>query len=667
MSEMDEKLPSELLETISVNGVNAVTGDYAVAPLPNADLARRIKGLSEPDNLSELRAKKGRPVDSPVSEAVEDPTDLAQAGWAVVFPAAMDGKRCEAIKEALGPLLDHRKVQAGEFYRLFEGESGYQANDNKRDFCARQSPEIKRGPARPEQMPFYVMLVGSPEEIDYEFQYQLDVMRGVGRIDFGYDLDAYARYAQSVVAAETGKVKLPRRAAFYSVRNPNDDATLISDRYLVRPLLANVQQPKLKGEIPLKFDWEFSQTPSGAKAELARLLSGKDQTPAFLFTASHGLVYSPGDGAQQRREQGALIGQSWVRGTPPVRDDYFTAEDVDDANLLGLVAMFFACFGVGTPQYDYYTGPSAAREQIAARDFTSALPKRMLSQGALAVIGHVDRAWGHSFISPGSNVEIDAFVTAMRKLLNGDPVGLATDPSFNLKYADMTAVLSDVLKNIKYDPVDDKDLVKLWTANNDARSYVVLGDPAVRIPFVPADGQAVERAAVPIALPQALAKKLGALEVEIGPDPTASFAADEPIKSGGDIKIDEEHRAVVDQDFAVQIDQITQSLKDFGDKIATAVKDATQKILTLEVRTYTTDDLKTVTSDDAGNAQLRALTFVDFDGDMKNYVPTTSEGVDEELWKVHLEMVREAQTNRAQFLSAMAKLASDLLGMIKTK
>lgn len=451
------------------------------------------------------------------------------------------------------------------------------------------------------------------------------------------------------------------------MRNPNDDATLISDRYLVRPLLANVQQSKLKGEIPLKFDWAFSQTPTGAKAELARLLGGKDQTPALLFTASHGLVCSPDDVAQQRREQGALISQSWVRGTPLSCDDYFTAEDVDGANLLGLVAMFFACFGVGTPQYDYFTGPTAAREQIAARGFTSALPQRMLRQGALAVIGHVDRAWGHSFISPGSNVEIDAFATAMRKLLNGDPVGLATDPSFNLKYADMTAVLSDVLKNIKYDPVDDKELVKLWTANNDARSYVVLGDPAVRIPFVRDADQAVERTAAPIALPQALATRLSTLETEIGPDPAASFAAGGSVTLEGDIKIDVGLRGAADADFAIQIDQITQSLKEFGNKIAKAVEDATQKILTLEVRTYTTDDLKTVTATDEGNAQLRALTFVDFDGDMKNYVPTTSEGVDEELWQVHIEMVREAQANRAQFLSAMAKLASDLLGMIKPK
>ena len=96
MTETEEKLPADLLKEIYANGIDGTTGDYSLPPMSSAALAGVIKGESGPENLNELQFKKNRPVDSPVSEAVQDPTDLAQAGWAVVFPAAMDEKRREA-------------------------------------------------------------------------------------------------------------------------------------------------------------------------------------------------------------------------------------------------------------------------------------------------------------------------------------------------------------------------------------------------------------------------------------------------------------------------------------------------------------------------------------------------------------------------------------------
>lgn len=672
MTETEEKSLDQLLQTICANGVNGLTGAYSLPPMSNTALATMIAAESDPANLNELQFKKNRPVDSPVSEAVQDPTDLSQAGWAVVFPAAMDNKRREAIEEALKPLLDHRQEKAGGLYKPYRGDAGYRTNESKQDFFKRQTPEIKRGPARPEQMPFYVLLVGSPEEIPYEFQFQLDVMRGVGRLDFGDDLQAYAHYAQNVVAAETGGVALPRKATFFSVRNPGDDATLLSDRYMVPALFANLQQPNLQYEIPLKFPWDLSRAPSGEKAELARLLGGANQTPALLFTASHGIDLPSAPLPQRLSEQGALLCQRWVKDGPVFRDDYFAADDLGNVNLLGLVAMFFACFGLGTPQYDYYTDPkAAARTQIAPYSFTSALPQRMLRQGALAVIGHVDRAWGYSFVSPGGNVEIEAFVLALRKLLNGDPIGLATDPSFNMKYADMTTTLTQELENVRYNPdyLSNEELVKqlvwLWTSNNDARSYAVLGDPAVRIPFaqdVDATGERPSAAT----LPATVLERLTALQAEIAPASAVGYTVKaEGIAPVGDIKVEAEHLEAVNKDFAVQINQITQSLQQFGSKIAEAIRNITQDILTLEVRTYATEDLKDITLNTANAPDLRALTIVNFDGDMRNYVPTTASGVDEELWQIHREMVREAQANRTQFVSAMAKMASDLLDTIK--
>ena len=103
--------------------------------------------------------------------------------------------------------------------------------------------------------------------------------------------------------------------------------------------------------------------------------------------------------------------------------------------------------------------------------------------GSLAVIGHVESAWPCSIRWPGiEEPQIQAFEDALTSLLQGERVGAAMEV-FGERYAELSAALSRELQEIHNGQrsEDPERLASVWTACNDARNYVVLGDPAVRL------------------------------------------------------------------------------------------------------------------------------------------------------------------------------------------
>ena len=487
-------------DLLTFNGVNGATGTYGLPPMTGEELSRFLRGEEKPENLAELRFRQQQK-DSRhfgVKEGV-DPKRLDQAGWGVIFAHDAD----PAVREALAPLLDLRREQAGDLFRVYEKAGGHRPGEAKGKFLARHG--VGPGPADPAKVPYYLLVVGSPEAIPYRFQSQLDVQYAVGRLHFDR-VEDYARYAASVVAAETGKVTLPRRMSFFGVENPGDAATRLSSQGLVAPLLEALRTARP--------DWQMSALlqDEATKANLARLLGG-GETPALLFTASHGLEFPSGD-PRQRPHQGALLCGDWPgpeawRGPIP-QDFYFAGDDLAaGAVLQGLMTFHFACYGAGTPRLDDFAQQAFKdRAAIAPEAFLAALPTALLGHprgGALAVVGHVERAWGYSFHWQGAGAQTTVFESALTRLLDGHPVGSAME-YLNERYAELSTVLADQLEEIEFGAAADPyELAGLWTANNDARGYAILGDPAVRLP-VAAPGAAKERAlesrAIPLRKPE---------------------------------------------------------------------------------------------------------------------------------------------------------------------
>jgi hypothetical protein len=459
------------------NGLDGRQGSYLLPPAPPRQLADLARGITDDRaRVRELQAWVARGEGKARRGLKEglDPGKLEEAGWGVIFASSAD---IAPLREALAPLLDLRRAQAGKkserFFRELAGDDGYRDGESKVAFLARHG--AGPGPADPEKVPYYLLLVGDPEAIPFWFQYQLDVQYAVGRLCFD-EIEDYRRYAESVVAAETGAGARRPRACFFAPANPGDPVSGSTSAHLARPVADGLRgQP----------GWEV-ETLLGEEATHGRLAGLLDDAPAVLFAACHGLGFAAGDPWQKDR-QGALVCQDWPGPGPGIqREHYFTAEDVGEkASVHGLVAFCFACYGAGTPQWDELVregqGP---RRELSSGPFLSRLPQRLLSHprgGALAVIGHVDRAWGFSLVWPGAGPQTGVFDSTLKGLLAGKPVGWAME-FFNQRYAELASDLASEVESLGFGKKPDETvLADLWTASHDARNYTIIGDPAVRV------------------------------------------------------------------------------------------------------------------------------------------------------------------------------------------
>ncbi len=458
-------------------GVLAKTGDIRPA-LTEKDLL-----LISPNSAAALA--KGAPAkDYAVSYKVKDPTNLKQAGWCVVFAS----DEVPEVEAALAPLLKWRQEQVGndDLFQIFKGKTGVKPGQPAMSWASVQGVSLN-APADPTKgVPYYLLIVGSPEKISFEFQQEFDLQWAVGRLYFD-NVQDYAAYAEKVVAYEKGQAPAQsRRAALWMPRNPLDLST---------PMLAGTLVPDFLGTAPksqpLGAGQSFQTTGfigdgQATKDKLSDILRGNIEggAPSLLFTGSHGSEWPIDDPDIQRARQGSIVTQSWVKGRPLQPGDYFTAEDVpSDAKVHGLMYFMFACFGGGCPSLDsYFFDEQGARIKLTPAPFVAALPQKLLSLGTLAVIAHVDRSFSYAFMDVMDTPQEQLLRTPLEYLTMGQPVGMATD-SLNQQWGSIAAVLGDKLGGNAPGPPQPQSPVvaNLYIARDEARNYVVLGDPAVRL------------------------------------------------------------------------------------------------------------------------------------------------------------------------------------------
>ena len=480
-------------DLIYLNGLSGDQAGYLTPPFPLDTFRQRAHEAKPMDILGgeqtvsslEMRETAGL-AHLDLSPDVE-PDDLSDTGWGIIFSSQVGKSQVNRILDALGDLIQWRKGQAGPRFRIFTGQDGYQWGESGEFFASRHG--LAPGTVNPSKIPYYLLLIGSPESIPFQFQYELDIQFAIGRIDFN-TLEDYSSYSKSVVIAETpGQLRRARQAVFFATSHPDDKATQLSAELLAKPLFNYTQEKsqRQKWLPPVLVPPEQAN-----KNQLINIMGAKNRPLSFfqplMESVGQPVIAASNHSRVHWSARNGLVRNQWPGA--PDRSMYLGAEDIVDLpsgsqGLLGGIAFFFACFGAGTPDLDDYAlAQNRQRMKIAPRPFIAELPKRLLSRpagGALAVIGHVERAWGYSYRWRDADTEPESFKAVIYQLMRGMPVGHAME-HINQRYAQIASSLAHDLTEARINPRFDPRLLSYhWMAHNDARGYAIIGDPAVRI------------------------------------------------------------------------------------------------------------------------------------------------------------------------------------------
>lgn len=466
----------------------AANGQGAGMPVP---MGVRANGQTRPALSAEelLRQVEGVPADSDevltrgqagkvlgVAGNVDDPMDLRQTGWAVLFAADAD----PLIHERLQPLLDLRQkqVQDPKLFKIFEGREGVFPGQPADNWARQRGVSLSAAVDPRKGVPYYLLIVGSPQQISFEFQALLKLQWAVGRLYFD-DIEDYGRYARAVVDYEAPDFRPSQRksAAAWVTKLDGDAATTMLSDAVSGDFLS--EDDPLGQRRHFSLDWFGDE--EATKLQLGEILRGNAPggPPALLFTGSHGAEWPMDDPAAQRQMQGALVTQEFVPGTPLGATNVFSAGDVpNDAQVHGMMAFMFACYSGGCPTEDnYFFKKDGSKIPVAPEALIAKLPQNLLSRGALAVIAHIDQAFSYIFQNLEGTPQVQSIRTPLELLMKGERAGLAAD-RLNLQWSAIAAQVGVALGRRREPDFNPESFASLYIARDDARNYIVLGDPA---------------------------------------------------------------------------------------------------------------------------------------------------------------------------------------------
>lgn len=437
-----------------------------------------------------------------LADITADANDLGRQGWGLVAPEGSAGDRLVALVRELAELRAGEQGAEVIAIRVPPGQDAAAAAAWKKDVYPSLYDEDE------ERRPRYLLILGDLDGVSLDTQQVLAQDGLPGRLACETD-DGYGAYVAKVLAWHRTPSQHERaRALFYTVHD-GTSATTAGHGKLIQPCherCARTARDKARAFPASAVELHGARTPD--PDELLGLAGARH--PSVLLSMSHGLGpprRRPWSPAEARQHQGSMS-----FGT----EGALAARDVLGAPFLpGGLWIYFACFGAGTPRTSAYhhwldmlaqhgmpdAGPVSATLRGLDRGggFVSGLGKAALAHpnGPLAVLGHVDLAWSYSYEElrvgedrriTGTNRSLN-FGNLMAKLVAGERAGAAS-LALRLQQAAVGAELTAHYDRCKRGgsvegatPADALALGNLWMLHQDLLGYMLLGDPAVRLPL----------------------------------------------------------------------------------------------------------------------------------------------------------------------------------------
>ena len=438
-----------------------------------------------------------RPPDGPVylSDAGTDPNSLPDQYWGLIVP---EGQRGDRLQGLLGELVKARGAEQADRVQVFrvpQVMDQNQAADWQRkvlDTC--EDLGVKK--------PRYLLLAGDLDEVPLGLQQVLSASSFVGRLAFDADQD-YERYADKLLGFERAPATASKPRALFHTVHDGSAATRVGHKSLMEPGLSLACETKGGGPFPAH---EIRSLGSEQEPSPDDLLSQVgSQHPSVLLSVSHGLGAPRAGWAspdEQRRLQGAMsFGNGQSLSGSDLRETPF---------LPGGMWFMLACFGAGTPDASAYygwlsrlkdagkfRGPLqallAGLPEAGQRPFIADLPKAVLAnpKGPLSMIGHIDLAWSYAFQELDHGKPIDRpgrYLGVLAQQCRGRRAGIAFDELYRSFSQVSLQIAAQSDQHVGRDGprkqvVDAAQQAHLWMLRQDLAGYVLLGDPAARLPL----------------------------------------------------------------------------------------------------------------------------------------------------------------------------------------